>query len=42
VEARDKDEEGLSQYGVADVKVVASNANKAVKMSFFGGVVDHV
>jgi len=38
LEAEDKDEEekeGLSKYGVA-VKVVASNANRAVKMSFFG------
>jgi len=45
MEAKDKDEEekeGLSKYSVADAKVVASNTNRAVKMSFFGGGIDHV
>jgi len=41
VEEKDKEEEeeeGSSEYGVADVKVAASNATRAVKTSFFRGV----
>ena len=40
VEAKDKDEEegGPSECGVADVKDAASNATRAVKTSFFRGV----
>jgi len=40
-EEKDKDEEeeeGSSEYGFADVMVAASNAMKAVKTSFFRGV----
>jgi len=40
-EERDKDEEeeeGSSGYGFADVRVAASNAMRAVKTSFFRGV----
>lgn len=41
MEEKDRDEEeeeGSSEYGVADVKVAASNAMRAVKTSFFRGV----
>ena len=35
---KDEEEEGSSEYGFADVKVAASNAMRAVKTSFFRGV----